>query len=178
MSTFMSSANPRIGSPNLSYRGTWHVLLCQTDLEAQIWPCLPSQPVALLRCRQVIVDFEWSGTVVWFLRPVSFSRLDTSRVRRQRLHERGLLFQPGACELSFARNPLLKGKSRSQTFQRILPAGASSAIVLVVNENSQRSHTGFLQGHRLQKASSPHHRAPCSSGSRALRMNARGCIGC
>ena len=50
----MSSANPCIGSPNLPHRGTWHVLLCQTDLAAQIWPCLPSQPVALLRCNRCL----------------------------------------------------------------------------------------------------------------------------
>ena len=82
----MSSANPCIGSPGLSFRGTWPVLLCQTDLAAQIRPCLPSQPVALLRCRQVIVDFDWSGTVVWFCVPSRFSRLVASRIRLLRLH--------------------------------------------------------------------------------------------
>ena len=80
---WMSPTNPRSGSSNLSYRGTRQVLLCQTDLAAQIWPCLPSQPVALLRCRQVdgCGFLTWSGTVVWFCVPSRFSRLDTSRTR-------------------------------------------------------------------------------------------------
>ena len=81
----MSSAKPCIGSSNLSYRGNWHALLCQTDLGAQIWPFLPSQSVALLRCRQVIGDFTWNATVVWFGVPSRFSQLDTSCTRLLRL---------------------------------------------------------------------------------------------
>ena len=130
-----------MSSPNLSYRGTWHVLLCQTDLAAQIWPCLPSQPIALLRCRQVTVDLKWSGTAVWFCVPSRLSRFDTSRVRLLRLHKRkiGLLFQPRTCELTSAMNPFPGGKSRSQGFHRFPPARASSAIDLIVNVNSQDS---------------------------------------
>ena len=47
----MSLTNPRIGSPNLL-----HALLCQTYLAAEIWPCLASQRVALLRRGQMILD--------------------------------------------------------------------------------------------------------------------------
>ena len=128
----MSSANPCSGSPNLSCREAWHVLLCQTDLAAQIWSCLPSEPLALLRCRQVIVDFERRGTVVWFCVPSRVGQSDASRTRLLGLHNGkiGLLFQPGACELSL---PFPEGKSRCQTFHRSLPARASSAIDLIVN---------------------------------------------
>ena len=58
------------------------------------------------------------------------------------------------------------GNLALQTFHRICIARASSAIDLVVKVNSQGS--GFLEDQRLQKASLPHHRAPCSNGSRAL----------
>ena len=77
----IEAAHQTSDSSSLSYRGTRHVLLCQTDLAARIWPCEPSQPVALLRSRQMIVDFIWDGTVVWFCVPSRFSWLDTSRTR-------------------------------------------------------------------------------------------------
>ena len=85
----------------------------------------------------------------------------------------GLLFQPGHCELTFARNPFREGKTRSQTFHRILPARDR----LGRRRELPGVHTGFL-GQRLQKASSAHHRAPSSNGLRALRMNTHGYIGC
>ena len=68
--------------------------------QSQFQRCLPSQPVALLRCRQVVVDLKWSGTVVWFCVPSGFGRF-------LRLHNRkiGLLFQPGVCELASASTP-------------------------------------------------------------------------
>ena len=56
-------------------------MLCPTDLAAEIWPCLPGQPVALLRRGQMIVDFEWTGTVVWFCVASRFGLLDISCVR-------------------------------------------------------------------------------------------------
>ena len=121
---------PCIGSSNLPYRGTRHVQLCQTDLAAQIWPCLPSKPNSLLRSRQMIVDFKWDGIVVWSCVPSRFSLLDTRRTRLLRLDSGRIdvLFQPGACELTLASNPLPEGKSRSQTFHRIPPARASSLV--------------------------------------------------
>ena len=71
---------------------------------------------------------------------------DTSRTRLLRLQNGkiGLLFQPGAFELSPASNPFPEGTSRPQTFHRILPVRASSAIDLIVNVNSQDSTQAFL----------------------------------
>ena len=115
----MSSANPCIGSPNVT-------LYCCAKL---IWQ-LKSGRV----CPAKQLDLSWSGTVVWFCVPSRFRPLDTSRKRLLKLHKRkiGLLFQPGACELT-------SGKSRSHAFHRIFPARASSAIDLIVNVNSQDS---------------------------------------
>ena len=59
-------SNPRVSPSNLSNRGTRHALLCQTHLAAEIWPCLSSQPVALLRRRQVVVGLKRRGKVVCF----------------------------------------------------------------------------------------------------------------
>ena len=114
----ISSTNPGIGPPNLPHSGVWHALLCQTDLAAQIWPCLSSKPVVLLRCRQVIVDFERSGTVVWFSVASRFSWFDTSRKRLLGLHNekhRAAVLNLEPVNSRLASTPFPEGKSRPQT---------------------------------------------------------------
>ena len=152
----MSSTNPCIGCSNLPHGGAWHTLLRQADLTAQVWPGLSSQTVALLCCTEMVVDLERSGTVVGFRISSRFRRFDLSRVCLLGLYncKIRLLFQPGACKLSTASDPLLEGKPGSQSLHRIIPSHASSTIDLIVNMDSQDS----TQTSRRTKVSRGDHR--------------------
>ena len=89
------------------------------------------------------MDFERSGTVVWFCVTSRFGWFDTSCARflGQFYEEIRLLFKPRTSELPAAGDPLPERESGSQPFHRILPSYASHPIDLIVTLNLQDSTT-------------------------------------